>query len=403
MFAWLCACAASAMYKYRISEYVSILQPGFGFLMNGQFKFYCYGENLSHTYVIMAYEDQVPSNPTTLLEFCQTDTLLRTTFPLSKKLANATSDFYSGAIVLPDVYVPIILNCKKSVMKVEVSLRNPNSFLDSRDQFLPYFFACFSLLYGTVVIIWIVNSMLFRQFEIKCHYCLAGIAALKGAELYAKATFWTNLINHEESIIRRFTVELFSGLVNSLFFTLNGVLVAGWGTYRDTVTQDFATSIFVICASFYVIKAIGHGDSDFGWLVFLVAIGSVCILYTNIINALVMIANELQETIGERDSVANNKLTMAVKFGRQFSFFISIFVISAMYIMFLPFSRSFDLTIEELFYACVTAIDLVSFLFKKEHEGTGTEAVRREISVAQIKEPDDAETLALIVTEMETP
>jgi hypothetical protein len=151
-------------------------------------------------------------------------------------------------------------------------------------------------------------------------------------------------------------------------FTLNGLILCGWGIYHESLGDINIIPIVNVCLNGCIFKKlIAISDHRF-WLFFLIPFIVYCTLYLGYNNRAILVAQNLLEEIGRLDLAVEATLLLLIRFGRQLG---RLLVVSLIIGCSVATISSFDstrvLTEELIINFAVAVLDAQYFWITKDH------------------------------------
>jgi hypothetical protein len=297
----------------RESERVVTLQD-YGFETNGSFSLRVGGGNISGVCVLL------PRMVRSLRHMLDGVNCTNITVDILKSpIGSGRSLVWDGLIEMTGTYVPIILNSECHSFTVELDLYNPDSHLDHRDSFLPDMYFVLSVVSIVIAGSLLLNRISHWRFRIDVHSWLIASLCLRSVSLYVNSSYWS-CIRFNGHVPLTFTLSVKALHIASLSgrFTIHALLLSGWGTYRETVTDvDYLVPlnlswIFFLAKSFASCECLEIGCSCaftamiMGWH------------YHMYICRWLAIPSRLIVELKNQDEVAHSKLEVVQHFGNIF-------------------------------------------------------------------------------------
>jgi hypothetical protein len=308
---------------------------------------------------------------------------------------------WDGAVNATGVYVPLVFNCHSRAFTVDMSLHNPDSYLDLREAFLPHMYRWLCVVHSIIAVALVFNSVSHLQFRIGAHSGLAASCSLRAISNYVSSNHWSSLVLTEApywpSWIWMWVLHVAS---LTSFFTVNGLLLSGWGVYRESVAEsDWIPLLYVSCF-FQIARSLASGAGLVLWIVFgsIAAVLAAC--YLEHINEWLIIPTRLLRTAGKSDPVARAKLILVLRFGRSFTRLVFWAVVFVVLKIVLAVWTSITIFVEEMIYLAFACVDLYFFWIRPTHYGIKEEVFETEgtADVTLIDEPGHAVPLLCVVT-----
>jgi hypothetical protein len=301
-------------------------------------------------------------------------------------------------IEISGVYTAVALNCQSRSFTIRMAARNPDSFLDIRSAFIPYFLISASLLYSTATFLWLLNSFCHSKFQISAHTAIGVSFCLRAVSLYFQSVIWTDQIANNSRGLA-FDVLAFSMTVFSLaaFFAVNLMLISGWGVYRDSMSRAEIVPLGSVTVYFFLFKAVAASIETKLWLLpGVVALGNL-VLFLGYASMGIYQASQLLAEYGAADGAMAAKLQLILAFGHHYFKAISIGAGLALSLILLPVTRSVSIAAEEVFYVCFLALDFRYFWITSGHRGSAEVERQAEEGVAVVKTIEEPGEEAKIV------
>jgi hypothetical protein len=172
---------------------------------------------------------------------------------------------WTGSVIIPGVYSLFLVNCglNKSIYQMNVSCRNPNSHLDSRDEMLPGTYRFCAVIDFCFFGIWIINAVKFLNFRIRLHTLFLLFPIIRAVSLTVSASKWDDL---RVSDSYPFWKECVTVTLEFLFYTLLlcGVAAASAGMWIFRSEINKGDWIEIILSSVFLtisILMIGHSPN----------------------------------------------------------------------------------------------------------------------------------------------
>jgi hypothetical protein len=383
--------------KVGETDMVTVL-PDFGFGANGEFFFRVSGVNVSGVFVVLV-RNRVELDGT-FHSVCRNWSSFRGLISPPK-----TGLFveFDGKIDFAGVYFPGIFNCEAHAITVEMELRNEESYLDSRDSFLPKMYQCLCVLSAFAAFAFVINSLSRPQFRISVHSCLALAFAVRAISHYASAEHWSSLILEKRPSFRASVpVHLWRVFSLSVDFTVNSLLLSGWGIYRASIGRDDVLLPLNLSWIFFSSKMIASGGS----LMTSIAFGSLALAVAAwyVANACgwFSVAWKMMDEVGKTDAIAEKKFGLAVGFASWFMrwlFAVCAFV-GLKCVLLVRYSVT--VLVEELLYAALMCIRVCFFWIRRSREEV-TVNLDQEISMlTMIHGPDEPSPSVYVIRQLQS-
>jgi hypothetical protein len=372
--------------------------PDYGFHSGGAFSFRLMGSNLTGIAILLA-----PFLNVTRFTFTDAFSAAFCRDPASAP-GGYLSEFqpgpvrqWGGTVGALGIYVPLVVNCHAQAFAVDMAARNPDSYLDARESFLPYMYAALCLVNLALALALMVNAVCHWRLRIGSHSALAVGLCLRALAQYLCARIWAARIV-TETVPGGFTfvVGMAEVLALSVYFTVNGLIVAGWGTYRETIGQSDWLPILNVSWVFFLVKWLTSLDYQSP---FLLVIGGVMgMWYIEFISEWVEVPARLLREEHPLDAPARAKLELALRFGREYAKLLLCGVgLAGVELMAWLWAPVASLA-EEVLHFAITCVGLRHLWIRAEHEGTQFADVEIEdgTDVKIIEEPDQEPALAFV-------
>jgi hypothetical protein len=260
----LLSAASSFSRTVDIDSYSSLeALPDYGFNPGGLFSFQLTGLNVSGVVIHLASYAESGSH-TLPSSFYMTMCHQASNFdPRYIHSFHSGSDTWIGHVFETGIFAPIVANCRSFSFAVHMSARNAHSWLDIRSSFVPYTYAGFSLLYPTFAFAMVANGLLNFRFHIRAHSALTCSILFRAASIYASGRLWLSRIESEEVQWESdILVAILSICSLSTFFTINALLLSGWGTYRDRVEHSDWLPLLNLTFVFFFMKMLATRETS---------------------------------------------------------------------------------------------------------------------------------------------
>jgi hypothetical protein len=374
----------TAVRKVGEADIVTVL-PDFGFDANGDFFFRISGVNVSGFFIVLSRNRAELDR--TFDSVCRNRSSFRGL--VSSPETGQTLEF-DGKVDFAGVYFPAIFNCEAHAITVDMELRNDKSYLDSRDSFLPKMYEFLCVLSAFAAFAFVINSLSHPQFRISVHSCLALAFAVRAISHYASAEHWSLLIIEKRPpFTSSVPVHLWHVFSLSIDFTVNSLLLSGWGIYRTSIGKDdvllplnlswifFSSKMITSCDSLLISVLFGSvAVSMAGWYV-----GNVCGWFS--------VAWKMMEEVGKSDAIAQKKYGLALGFASWFTrwlFGVCVFVVLKCV---LSIRSSVTVLVEELFYVALMCIHVCFFWIGRSREGLTVNVEQKISMLTMISVPDE--------------
>lgn len=270
------------------------------------------------------------------------------------------------------VLVPFIANCGQHQLILNVQFKNQYSFLDYREQSLPFIYATISFIYPVITLLWIINSIMYPQFHIKIHTAFAFTAIFKSLSLYLSSRVWYSRSLHDKcSLYLLLVSEVIFVFSHSFLFVVNSLAVSGWNTFRERITFDQVMNSCLVSCWFFIMLSICRCTSYSFILIPLYSMALLvgCIYGQMIYSDIVAAFHFIQlNSIPGSNPMMPMKIGLVIRFSGYVSLWMVLFLFVITYFMVCDVPRYIQNTIYEIFVLCVYIIDFVVFRFKKEYE-----------------------------------
>jgi hypothetical protein len=247
---------------------------------------------------------------------------------------------------------------------------NPESYLDSRDAFLPRMYECLGRLAVCAFVGFLLNSITHPRFRISVHSWLVLVFCLRAVSHFVSARYWELFsVTKSPSFGDKLPVWVWEILSLSGMFTVNGLLLAGWGIYRTTIENDDVLPLLNMCWIFFVAKRLaGCSSVILSGVAGLIAIWMGA-WYMKHIKEWLVVPLGLVEPVGKMDEAAQRKLDLAVRFGAWFAHWAQAVGVFVVLKFMLSLRSSSTALIEEMFYLALMCMHVWLFWIRKDHEG----------------------------------
>lgn len=288
------------------------------------------------------------------------------------------------------ILVPFVVNCGHHQLILKIQCQNSNSYLDYREQPLPFIYSFMSLIYPFISLLWIINSIKYSQFHVKIHSILAFTPILKAISLYFSSRVWYSRSLHDNcSTLLLFFSEFSFVLAHSLLFIINALAVAGWDTYRERISFDQIMNNSLISCWFFVMlsicRAINYSFIIAPLYSMSLLVGGIFaqMIYSDIVSAF--------HFVRLNSNYSNNpmiplKVSIVIRFSGLISFWMVVFMFVLTYFLVCEVPRYIRNTIYEIFLLCIYVIDYVVFRFKKEYEPFYEQEETEEKNIEPVKQ-----------------
>jgi hypothetical protein len=388
--------------RRQVAESESIVAlPDYGFEKLGVFRFRAAGANITGIRILLA--DYFDTDRRTF-----TGTFFSSVCLNPESFNGQISPMGAGSLLGWDgtvngtaIYIPLVLNCHSRSFTIDMSLYNPGSFLDIREAFLPGMYLWLCVMHSLIAVALIFNSLSHLQFRIGAHSGLAASCSLRAISNYMSSGHWSSLVLTDAPSWPSW-IWVWALHIASLtsFFTVNGLLLSGWGIYRETITESDWLPLLYITWFFQLARSLASSASVVMWIIFGSIAGVMGACYLEHINEWLIVPATLIKAVGKSDAVARAKLIMVMRFGRSFTSLVFWAVVFVLLKIVLAIWSSITIFVEEMLYFAFTCVDLYFFWIRPAHHGTTeeTETVEEISKVTLIDEPGHPVPLLCIVT-----
>ena len=174
-------------------------------------------------------------------------------------LGNITNDRIEGFINESIILVPFVANCGSNQLTLTVQFKNGNSYLDSREYYLPQIYLFLSFIYPFISLISVINSLRYPQFHVKLHTAITFYGILKAFSLNLNSTVWYHRSLFDKiNLSRQLICEIVFTVTHSFLFFVNSLILNGWGTYQYSIPLDQSINIGLITTWFFLVISIAH-------------------------------------------------------------------------------------------------------------------------------------------------
>jgi hypothetical protein len=373
--------------------------PSFGFSKGGHFLIRVLAMNLSgvRAYFLPRSYDGVFAAPIDMSRFC------RQMFPeppiMSFESENLTT--WEGTVPFSVTVVPFIANCRGARVTITAKLTNPGTFLDSRELPIPEMYVLLTFVYAVLCLIFIGNQLLFPRFFVGLHTCLGVCCVLKAVSCYFVANEWYwKGIRDDHITSLTFFIQILRVCSHTLFFTVSGLAVVGWGSYRDRIPLNEALNIFMVCMCFFATRALMTHTLNIALCAILVVISTTSLfMYIYMAYCGLVSAARMEALFWQADEgVMIWKLELVLKFGGWASVWTCVMLCVRIYWLVMPSWAFLETLMDEGLIFALFVINMVCFLYKSEYRewrtndcetGTGPPSVEDESVLRFLMEPDD--------------
>jgi hypothetical protein len=249
-------------------------------------------------------------------------------------------------------------------------LYNPESFLDIRESILRVLYRWLCFVHFAFGLGFVVNFLVNLEFRIDPHFYLAVSFCLRALSNYVSFTYWSSLMLTEDSSWSSWLpVWFFQILSTTGLVTVNGLLLSGWGIYREKLSQPECVAVIYMVWLFQLARAFASHRA-LPMQVFFGAIAAVMVAcFVDHINGWRAVATRLLPLVEVIDAAARAKLEMALRFGRVFSRVVSCGVALAALEFVLCTWSAVAAIYEEMLYFALSCADVHFFWIRAEHGG----------------------------------
>ena len=286
--------------------------------------------------------------------------------------------------------VPILANCNAYSFSFSLKLNNQNSYLDSRDQIIPYVYIVFAFLFCLFSIVWLVNIFCNLEFNIGIHTLFTFSSTLKIVALIFSAQKWIDLSNNDYTSKTTNVIGYVLTLVSSsVLFFANGAAAVGYGIFRSSLegieTGNILFHSFMMVLSYY--------SSSAKYLSFFS--GCLFVYYFLGYTSMIMDGIITFVSLNVEHPVLLLKKKQLNQYGSYYIFWLIMIMLCGLYSIFFDISNGMRILAEELFFLSIMIIDLEHFLIRKSHEPTMILSLDESIdeldfvhSIVLLKEPE---------------
>lgn len=371
LFVFFFVSSLSLKYSTRIERKTHVIYlPEFGFDKGGTFKARYLGTNVNGSLTILLTEQQYYRNRTYYKEpanFCTNITKRQEfIFHISK---GQRLDSWDHVFLGKDVYFPVFYNCLLRDIQLDVEYKNNNTYLDRRDQLIPYIAMLLSLIYTIMTLLWIFNIFQNQRFNISLVNFFAATTAIKALSIGAEAYLWAQIAELDSdnvSFFLKLGIGIFDVMTNSLVFLVNGFASNGLSTLRPSLTiSEFFYRYLAIFWYFFCRKLLESSDD----ILFTFIYTFVCTMA--IASYAITIGNGafFTQQIGEQyqnDNQIALKTKFALKFNVVYSEFVLCFVFCTAFSALARLKNALLFTCEETIILLVAFMDYMYFYIRDD-------------------------------------
>jgi hypothetical protein len=377
----------SARREIKSTESV-IRLPDYGFQADGLFSFRILGTNLTGISILLIPYFTLDRVSTSALAtaICLSPSSFSEGYISHFKAGPVPQ--WEGTVESAGIYIPVVINCHARAFTVDMSMRNPDSYLDLRESFLPYFFVILCFVNLTAVVGLVGNSIAHLEFRISAHSALAAACAVRAISHYLCSWYWTVGIATEAVALR---LAYFKDMVQvvslSALFTVNSLFAAGWGIYRERITQADWLPMMNLSWMFFVSKLMAMRESSAVWVLFALIAGVLGLFFFDQVSEWLTIPAGILQAVETYDVAAIAKLQLIMEFGKGFREVLVWGLALAIFVWVFAIWSSVAILGEELLYLGLTALDVYHFWIRRSHAGA------RIVGMEEGHEPEAGEAI----------
>ena len=344
----------------------------YGFSKNGEIQISLFGLNITNTTVILASAAQFRQIRSDLGGSANLCLHPQNTFFFKYNFTcklNTNSNMIKFLIRDKGVYYPIIFNCNHKSISVTAQYKNHNSYLDSRDRFIPISSVYLSVIYSVFGIVWLVNMLTHPSFDLLLPKLFGFSCCLKAVSMALMSKYWYELSQEGVSALRTVVfAELGSIISNSFLFMVHMLAAFGLSTFRSKISYcEVVAAISTPLWFFIARRFIAHSDDPLLSVIFaLVGVAAVISYLGRLCRASYFTTHIYEENIQNALIKLKSKLIMI--FTAEFMSTLLFVFLCMCFIICNSITNSILYISEECMIIFFLGNDIKSFYIRKEYE-----------------------------------
>lgn len=303
------------------SNIVHARLPSFGMKKGSKVQINMKGDNLSDYLLVLmnASGKRAISTEDDLSNACKREFSKSNQVLFVMRSPNCSSN-WNLSISSETIIIPYFFNCQSNHSKVAISINysNPNGFSDFREQGSFYLLRALSMVYPMLSAIWFINTVFYTQIYTDIHQFMTFLPLFKGGSLFLESEMLKRRNENGFIDFADFFATMFASVFTySSVFSLTGMAISGWCSYRGVLTLYEFMFYSLTSIVFFVTYALCQQTDEVRTYLLLIVISSIsALLYIIQILKSIQTANKLWWRTN--DYTMKRKIELVLGFSKQF-------------------------------------------------------------------------------------